>query len=522
MQQVIGTSTEQTSERPVLRPPRGIPEDGSSQANSAFERPPLGAAPLDKLASATAPSSTGTAATIPPAMSCPPSTESVEKPLQLAWQELPPDGSKRNAELVLMCLEKHFGVKLFVSVGPSLERLMILTANSNHYEENTAEGNRIKNALREACSPAGCCRFALPSGQTSLLLKQVLEDQDSALVVLGFSLDSANAAAKGPKHASVILLDGSRKDTKSAADYAQTVDAIRRILAPWLEVWWLSQCGLRWQRTLGKISRWTVGRRKAVLATLAVFFVSLWVPVPYWPKRDCVLEPAKKSFIAGPIDGILKDIAVRPGDAVTQGTLLARLDDEPIQWDLSAAQADMQSAGKRRDSALASRNSSDLRLAQLEQEKQRATIASLEKQLQDLDLRSPVDGVIVQGSLDEHNGMPVSRGETLFEIAPLDRMRLEVHLSTADLANIEVGQRVTLRVDANRWKQWSANITRIAPRAKVIDSEVVFIATAEIENPDKILRPGMDGTVRISAGTKTIGWLIFSKPYEWLLSKLYW
>jgi multidrug efflux pump subunit AcrA (membrane-fusion protein) len=152
----------------------------------------------------------------------------------------------------------------------------------------------------------------------------------------------------------------------------------------------------------------------------------------------------------------------------------------------------------------------------------RATIASLEKQLQDLDLRSPVDGVIVQGSLDEHNGMPVSRGETLFEIAPLDRMRLEVHLSTADLANIEVGQRVTLRVDANRWKQWSATITQIAPRAKVIDSEVVFIATAEIENPDKILRPGMDGTVRISAGTKTIGWLSFSKPYEWLLSKLYW
>ncbi len=320
----------------------------------------------------------------------------------------------------------------------------------------------------------------------------------------------------------MLLTFARRSEVKSAADYAQTVEAICKFIGPWLEIWWLCHCGLRWQKTTRRIGRFLLNRKYSILLALPAILGSLWIPVPYWPKRDCILEPAHKSFIASPIDGILKDITVRPGDEVSRGTLLARLDDESLRWELSTAQADLESAGKRRYAALTSRNAGDLRLAQLEQERQRVVIASLEKQLQDLELRSPVDGVIVQGNIDEHNGMPVSRGNTLFEIAPLDRMRLEVHLATADLANIEVGQEVTLRVEADRSNHWTAKITRIAPRAKVVDSKVVFVATAEIENSNKILRPGMDGKVRISAGTKSIGWLVFSKPYEWLISKLYW
>jgi hypothetical protein len=447
--------------------------------------------------------------------------EPTQTAFQVAWPEIPPDGTVRNAELFLLRLEQHLKIKAFLSVGSHPDSLKIIATTASGFEEKTKRGNIIKNALREACSPSATCRFAVPNGQTSLLLQQVLEDQDASLV-LGFHVGSSRSEASGPQCASIVLVVDRGSEATSASDYAQKVDAIRKIVTPWLEIWWLCHCGMRWQKTTGSLGRFLLGRRRMILLSLAAFLATLCIPVPYWPKRECVLEPAKKNFIASPIDGILKDIAVRPGDEVSEGTLLARLDDEPLRWELSTALADMESAGKKRDAALTSRNSGDLRLAQLEQERQRVTIASLEKKLQDLELRSPVDGVIVQGNIDEHNGMPVTRGNTLFEIAPLDRMRLEVHLSTADLANIEVGHKVTLRVDADRWSEWTATITRIAPRAEVVDSEVVFVATAEIENSNKILRPGMDGKVRISAGTKTIGWLVFSKPYEWLISKLYW
>jgi len=365
------------------------------------------------------------------------------------------------------------------------------------------------------------CRFALSNGNTSLLLRQILEDQ-GAYLVMGFHLSSITGEGRAPKCASLVLSIDTNSELKSAADCAQLVDSLRKVMVPWLEIWWLAHCGLRWEKTFESIGRLILHRKKSIFVAIAVFLAALWVPVPYWPNRDCILEPAKKNFIASPIDGVLKDIVVRPGDEVTAGTLLGRLDDEALRWELSTARADWESAGKRRDSALTSRNAGDLRLAQLEQERQRLTIESLEKQLHDLELRSPSEGMIVQGNIDEHNGMPVSRGDTLFEIAPVDRMRAEIYLSTSDLANVKVGQKITLRVDADRWSRWTATITRIAPRGIVIDSKVVFIATAEIENANKILRPGMDGKARISAGMKSIGWLLFSKPYEWLLSKLYW
>ncbi|MBU6239803.1 MAG: HlyD family efflux transporter periplasmic adaptor subunit [Planctomycetes bacterium] len=519
MQQVIDSTTERKPEKPVIRAPFGIAPELPTK--------PAANGPTAFISSTTSRSGTGNpmGTGTPETIGGGPRLEPTQAPSPFSWTEIPPDGSIRNAELFLLRLEKFLQARVFLSVGSSLDRLKIVATTASGFEEKTKQGSMIRNALREACSPAGICRFAVPNGQTSLLLQQVLEDQDASLV-LGFQVGSnrsgANSGANGPQCASLVLMVDRGSEATSASDYAQKVDAIRKIVTPWLEIWWLCHCGMRWQKTTGSMGRFLLSRKRSILLSMAAFLAILCIPVPYWPKRECVLEPAKKNFIASPIDGILKDIAVRPGDDVTTGTLLARLDDESLRWELSTAQADMESAGKRRDAALTSRNSGDLRLAQLEQERQRVTIASLEKKLQDLELRSPVDGVIVQGNIDEHNGMPVTRGNTLFEIAPLDRMRLEVHLSTADLANIEVGQKVTLRVDADRWSYWTATITRIAPRAKVVDSEVVFVATAEIENSNKILRPGMDGKVRISAGMKSIGWLVFSKPYEWLISKLYW
>ena len=447
--------------------------------------------------------------------------ESRQAHFKFSWLEIPPDGSTRNAELFLLRLEKYLGAKAFLAMGRSLDRLLIISTNGSVCDENVQRQEVIRNALREACSPEESCRFALPNGHTSLLLKQVMDNQNAYLVI-GFRLSSLAGETRGPQFASLILAIDPNSEIKSAIDCAQLVESLRKLIVPWLEIWWLSHCGLRWEKMFGNMGRLILDRKKSILIAIAVVLATLWVPVPYWPNRDCIIEPAKTSFISSPIDGVLKDIVVRPGDEVAAGSQLARLDDEALRWELSTAQADMESAGKRRDAALTTRNAGDLRLAQLEQERYRVAIESLEKQLDDLELCSPVEGIIVQGNIDEHNGMPVSRGDTLFEIAPLDRMRTEIHLSTADLANVKVGQVITLRVDADRWSRWSAKITRIAPRGIVIDSKVVFIATAEIDNPKKILRPGMDGKARISAGMKSIGWMVFSKPYEWLISKLYW
>lgn len=440
---------------------------------------------------------------------------------QLPWRQFPPDGSDECVKLVVQRLERSLDAIIFVGLGGTLDRLLLLQSQERDAPRQVNQNQPLMSALREAGVPRNACLYAAPNGQTSLVLKKILDEFDASLV-LSFSLNRECGSGSGPRFVSVVVIVVDRTQVRDSESYAAAVEEIRRELLPWLQVWWLAKFGRRWQKIAMRLNPALLFRRRTLAVALMILLSCLLLPVPYRPQRTCSFEPAKKSYLASPIDGVIKEILVRPGDQVSAETPLARLNQEQLQWELVAVQAELEAAGKRRDSALASRTSGELRLAQFEQERLRVTIASLEKQLHDCEIRSPIDGVVVAGNIDESNGMPVGRGEALFEIAPLNRMRVEMHLRPRDLATIRAGDRVKVRADADASQVWAAQILRIAPRAKCIDSEVVFIATAEVENPSGVLRPGMMGSVRVAAGFKSVGWLLLSEPYEWLRRKWCW
>ena len=222
------------------------------------------------------------------------------------------------------------------------------------------------------------------------------------------------------------------------------------------------------------------------------------------------------------MDGRVLESLVKPGEKVTQGQVLARLDDEELRWSLVSAQAEYEATAKKRDMGLASKSSGNMRVAQLELEQISLRIDAIKANLDRLTVRSPIEGVVLQGDWYRSQGAPVTRGDTLFEVAPLDRMTVETHLSTEDLAQIHVGDEATLRVDSHHGQVWRGKLERIDPRAKIIDEKVVFIAELEIVDGVNELKPGMKGTVALSSGARSISWLLFHRPYRWLLKKLLW
>ncbi len=46
--------------------------------------------------------------------------------------------------------------------------------------------------------------------------------------------------------------------------------------------------------------------------------------------------------------------------------------------------------------------------------------------LGNLEVASPIDGVVISGDLEKYTGAPVERGPGLLEVAPLDMERLEL------------------------------------------------------------------------------------------------
>lgn len=294
--------------------------------------------------------------------------------------------------------------------------------------------------------------------------------------------------------------------------------SIGQALSAWQLYQRASQIELRyetWKKFLLRPSRWIA---------LAVLLVSaaMFVPVPYRPTRECVIEPSTKNFVASPIEGRLKSVLVRPGDEVKKGQLLATLDDSQILRDLYAAEADLESHSKKRDIALASRAGGDLRIAQLQCQQIQFKIDSLKDQLQRLTIASPTDGVLVQGDWFGNEGMPVTFGQSLFEISPLDRMIAEVRFEAEDLPWVAVGTKATMRSETSLTQSWQGQIARLEPRAEVVDDKAVFIGEMEIGNETQMFRPGMKASVVVNAGSKTLGWILFRKPYQWLHNQMIW
>lgn len=273
-------------------------------------------------------------------------------------------------------------------------------------------------------------------------------------------------------------------------------------------------------RTAGRIcSGW---KGKLVLAMVALMLAAMAVPLPYKVGCDCQIEPVTKRFVAAPFEGTLEKSLVKPGDLVHRGQVLARMDGREIRWERASVEADRCQAIKRRDAAQATHKYADAEIAKLEMERLDLQLRLLDHRAENLEIRSPVDGVVASGDLDRAEGATLTIGQSLFEIAPLEKMIVEVSVADDEVGNIKVGQQAEVRLDAFPGETWEAQISKIHPRSEIRDDQNVFIAEVALDNAGGILRPGMKGRAKVTAPDRPLGWILFHKPWEFATKKLTW
>jgi hypothetical protein len=113
-------------------------------------------------------------------------------------------------------------------------------------------------------------------------------------------------------------------------------------------------------------------------------------------------------------------------------------------------------------------------------------------------------------------------GKTLFEIAPLDAMVVELCIPEEDIRHVQVGMTVDIQLEAAPEDSLTAVIRSVHPRAEIRDGRNIFIAEADIPNHNSLLRPGMRGSSHVNTRRHPLGWNLFHKPAAWLLGWLGW
>ena len=155
--------------------------------------------------------------------------------------------------------------------------------------------------------------------------------------------------------------------------------------------------------------------------------------------------------------------------------------------------ADYDAALEARDTARAS-----LDAARASVERSQASVSQAKANLGYCTIVSPVNGVVIDRSVDEGQTVVSSMNAVpLLNIATdLKRIQVEATVPEADVGAIQVGQPVTFTADAYR-RRFRGRVTQIRKNATTTNNVVTYPIIIEAENPDEMLFPGMTANIAV-------------------------
>lgn len=258
---------------------------------------------------------------------------------------------------------------------------------------------------------------------------------------------------------------------------------------------------------------WGTTRNRWLTVAGIVLLAAMHFPRPYAVPCEVTLRPVVRRFVAAPFDTRLQKCLVRPGDIVEVGQTLAVLDGRETEIECSQRYAEYNAEAKKRDVAMAAQETAEAQQAQAQMERLQLQIKLLEKQLNELSVRSPIQGVVLQGELKDAIGAPLSRGDTLFEVGPLEQLKADVFVSDEDIAFVTPGRRVELYLKSGNLTYRSTVVTHVDPAAQVREGQNTFRAEVELANDTGDLRPGMSGRARVLGPWRPWLWNVLRRPW---------
>jgi membrane fusion protein (multidrug efflux system) len=204
------------------------------------------------------------------------------------------------------------------------------------------------------------------------------------------------------------------------------------------------------------------------------------------------VEPLHRVGVNAQIAGVLTEVLVEEGDRVSEGQVLARIDDREISAQVRAAEAQLRLAESTMERSEALREAQVMTVA--EYERDRANLEAARAQLDQLrtrqsfaTIRSPISGVVTERRL--FAGDAVAPQTRLFSIADLGTLIVRLPVSELDVGSLRVGEVVELRMDALPNQTFEGRVRRVFPTADTT-TRLVPVEVALLGEGARRARPG--------------------------------
>lgn len=333
------------------------------------------------------------------------------------------------------------------------------------------------------------CSIPLRAGHRIIGILTVERALDQPLSVQELALCEAAASFAGP------LLDLKRKDDQSI----------------------IIRCKDRLAARLGQVvGPGHLAAKAATLGCVAVIGFLALATGDFRVTSKALLEGEIQQAAVAPFDGYLDTATVRAGDRVRAGHVLARLQDRDIRLERLKWLSQQEQLRKEHRQALADRDAAKVEVLSAQLRQADAELALAVEKLSRVEIRAPFDAVVVSGDLSQRLGSPLKKGDTLFELAPLDSYRIVLEADEHDISYLAVGQRGRLVLTSLPHDAFDMTITSITPVATARDGRNYFRVEGRFDGvPPSHLRPAMEGVAKVSVDQRRLAWIWLHDAVDW-------
>ena len=239
------------------------------------------------------------------------------------------------------------------------------------------------------------------------------------------------------------------------------------------------------------------------------------------------LEPVRTVEVKSRASGELRAVLVESGDLVQAGTLLAEIDPRDVRNALDQADADLESARVRLETATA-----QLRRAEELQSLDAVTAQEYESALDaaasartgviraetnralandkmgDVTIRAPITGTVIErtaeiGQIIASATGNVSGGTTLLRLADLTDMRVRMLVDETDIGQVVEGMAALVIAQAFPGRTFEGVVEKLEPQAVINQNVTMFPVLVRLPNPDGLLKPGMNAQVSVEVASRS-------------------
>ena len=288
----------------------------------------------------------------------------------------------------------------------------------------------------------------------------------------------------------------------------------------WFGARWATEAREQMTKLLGPERTWAKLLSIAIVLLLGVLFL---VPVPYRVEGNFVLRSDELASLTAPFEGYIDQVLTRPGDAVKAGSILLKLKTAELELEESFALADLNRWQRESEKARAAKSLAEMRISEAMAEQAKAKLGVARYRIENAKIKSPFDGVVVEGDLRERLGSPVKAADVLLKVARIDTLYAEAEVNERDVHELAGKVDGQIAFVSQPKKKFPVRIMAIEQAAVPKNEANVFLVRCRLAQAvQPWWRPGMSGICKFKVERRTLFWILTHRTVDFLRLKLWW